>query len=621
MKQLTIKDAEREKVLLRQRVLVALAGIFLLLLLLIGRLLNLQWLDYEHYSTLSHENRVKVLPIAPIRGLIYDRKGRILAENLPSFTLAVIPEQVVDLDNTLADLGRLIHIGAEERQRFFRDIKRKRRFENVPLRFNLSEQEVARFAVNAHRFPGVVVEAVLSRSYPYAELGSHLVGYVGRINERELKHIDASNYSATRHIGKTGIERMYEDLLHGTVGYQQVEINAQGRILRVLERTPPQPGVNLYLSVDMDLQQVAVKALEGQRGAVVAIEPDSGDILALVSTPGFDPNLFVNGISSEKYRGLRDSPDRPLFNRALQGQYPPGSTIKPMMGLAGLEYGLRKPGDRTWCPGWYQLKGQEHKYRCWKKVGHGHVDIEDAIVQSCDVYFYELAHDMGIDRMHDFLSGFGLGRITGIDLPGERSGLWPSRAWKRRVRNLPWFPGETLITGIGQGFSLATPLQLAQAVALISRRGDGMKPRLLRRIEDPVIGEARDLRPQAALTRVHADARNWATIIKAMHDVVQGPRGTARASARGARYRYAGKTGTAQVYGIKQDEKADKNVAEHLRDHALFIAFAPLDVPRIAVAVVIENGGSGSHAAAPVARKILDAYLGETGAEEAPAHG
>ena len=621
MPQLTIKDSEREQQILRQRILVALAGIFLLLLLLVGRLLNLQWLDYEHYSTLSHENRVKVLPIAPIRGLIYDRKGRILAENRPSFTLAVIPEQVRELDNTLADLGQLISINDEDRQRFFRDIKRKRRFENVPLRFNLSEQEVARFAVNAHRFPGVVVEAVLSRVYPYAGLTGHLVGYVGRINVRELKHIDASNYSATRRIGKTGIERMYEDLLHGTVGYQQVEINAQGRILRVLERTPPQPGVNLYLTVDMDLQQAAAAALQGRRGAVVAIEPDSGDVLALVSTPGFDPNLFVNGISSGKYRELRDSPDRPLFNRALQGQYPPGSTIKPMMGLAGLEYGLRKPTDLTWCPGWYRLKGQEHKYRCWKKVGHGHVDIEDAIVQSCDVYFYTLAHDMGIDRMHDFLSGFGLGHMTGIDLPGERSGLWPSRAWKQRVRNLPWFPGETLITGIGQGFTLATPLQLAQAVALISRRGDGFKPRLLRRIEDPVIGETRDLRPQAALTRVHADARNWATIIKAMHHVVQGARGTARASARGAGYRYAGKTGTAQVYGIKQDEKADKNIAEHLRDHALFIAFAPLDVPRIAVAVVVENGGSGSHTAAPIARKVLDAYLGETDATPGDPHG
>ncbi|MBT8447346.1 MAG: penicillin-binding protein 2, partial [Gammaproteobacteria bacterium] len=410
----------------------------------------------------------------------------------------------------------------------------------------------------------------------------------------------------------------YEDVLHGDVGYQQVEINAQGRVVRVLEKTPPTPGNDLYLTVDAGLQREAHEALAGRRGAIVAIDPETGGVLAMASAPSFDPNLFVNGIGRSAYAALRDSPDRPLFNRALQGQYPPGSTIKPLVALAGLELGHRHADDATSCPGWYRLPGESHRYRDWLKRGHGKVDMLDAIAQSCDVYFYDLARDLGIDDLHDFMARFGFGTVTGIDVPNEASGLFPSSEWKRRARGVAWYPGETLIAGIGQGFTLATPLQLASAMATLAQRGFTLTPHLLGQVENPLTHMATEpqVLPRQAVPGV-SDA-HWDIVIGGMREVLFGPRGTARGSARGAKYEYAGKTGTAQLFRIAQDETVkNEDVEERLRDHALFVAFAPLQLPRIAVGIIVENGSSGSRTAAPIARRLFDYYLVPEASEDA----
>ncbi|GAB4346688.1 MAG: penicillin-binding protein 2 [Gammaproteobacteria bacterium] len=607
-----IKDQHFESRLFMGRTVAAVTVIGLLLLVLVGRLIYLQVISHDLFTTLSQNNRVKIEPIAPTRGLIYDRKRRVLAENISSFSLEVTPERVPDLEKTLRELGEILAISEEDRERFQRLLRRKRRFEPVPLRLRLNESEVARFAINRHRFPGVEVRAGLIRHYPYGELMAHAVGYVGRIDEEELNRLDNANYSATRYIGKTGIERSYEEHLHGYVGSQKVETNAEGRVLRVLERDPPLPGNDLQLNLDVSLQQTAMEALGEHTGAVVAIEVTTGAVVALVSKPGFDPNPFVTGIATKEYRQLRERNDRPLFNRALSGQYPPGSTIKPFLGLGALERGLPHAGRRSFCIGYYQLEGDERKYRDWKKEGHGPVDLSAAIVQSCDVFFYELALEMGIDRIHDYLSGFGFGERSGIDLLGEAAGLMPSRAWKRRTRNLPWFPGETLITGIGQGFTLTTPLQLASATATLAARGRRLEPRLVQGLvatgsEHPLSLEPEERRPVPV-----SNAANWDYIIKAMERVVHGPRGTARRIAQDAPYHIAGKTGTAQVFGIKQDEEYEAEEIEHqLRDHALFIAFAPVESPKIAVAVVAEHGGSGGAVAAPIARRVMDSYFEE----------
>ncbi len=607
-----LKDVVREQQIFKQRVLVAVIFIVLLLLVLLIRQIELQIVLHEHFVTRAEDNRVKILPIAPTRGLIYSRDGVLLAENSPSFSLDIIPEAVPDIEDTLVRLSVIIDIELEEVERFHKNRKRKRRFDRIPIRFNLTDEEVARFAVNSYQFPGVDINASLARHYPLNQEMSHLIGYVGRINEQELTKLDSSNYAASRHIGKIGIEKQYEDLLHGQVGYQQVEVNVKGRILRVLERTPPVPGVNLHLSIDVGLQKTAYKALEGRRGAIVAIEPATGEVLAMVSVPGFDPNLFVNGISSKKYRDLNTDMSRPLFNRFLLGQYPPGSTIKPLLGLSALEWGYRSAAKETWCPGWFQLEGRQHRYRCWKKHGHGKVNLNHAIVQSCDVFYYSLANDMGIDRLYQSMDSFGFGRKTGVDLPWERSGLMPSRSWKKSAKDLPWYPGETLITGIGQGFMLTTPLQLAQASAIMAQRGKAFKPFVLKSMQQSGSTELSYFRPQPLDVYPQASRVNWQTIIQSMRDVVHGTRGTARRSGQGAKYQFAGKTGTAQVFGIKQDEEYDKeNVAAHLKDHALFIAFAPVEQPVIAVAVVIEHGGSGSSSAAPIARKLFDYYLSD----------
>lgn len=607
-RRLTIKDHASETRLFGRRAVTAFIVIVIMLVGVITRLVYLQIINHEHYATLSNNNRIKIISIPPTRGLIYDRHGVLLAENIPSFSLELTPEQITNMDDTLARLQEILTISETDLSLFKRVLKQKRRFESVPLRFRLTEEEVARFAVNRHQFQGVDIHARLIRSYPRGKLGVHVLGYVGRIDEKELQRINTSNYSATTHIGKIGVERSYEDILHGQVGYQQVEVNAQGRTLRVLKETPPIPGKTLYLNIDIGMQAVATQVLGKFRGSIVAMIPDTGEILALVSKPDYDPNPFVTGIDKKSYQALRTSRDKPLFNRALLGQYPPGSTIKPFIALAGLEHNLGS--QRIFCPGWYELEGDDRRYRDWKKTGHGETGLDKAIVESCDVFFYELARRLKIDRIHQFLTQFGFGQKTGIDLIGELSGLMPSREWKRRARQQVWFPGETVITGIGQGFTLTTPLQLASVTSTLAMHGKRLQPSILHATqgvddEKPIRQPSIQLKPV-----VLKDPAYWDSIIRSMTRVLHSPRGTARASAIGAKYRIAGKTGTAQIFGIAQDEEyIEKEVDARLRDHSLFIAFAPAEKPAIVVAVIAENAGSGSAIAAPIARKVLDYYL------------
>lgn len=584
--------------------------IIFMISLLFLRLINLQMVKHDHFITLSQNNRVKVLPIPPIRGLIYSRDGVLLAENQPVFSLEIIPEQVQNMENTIQALTRIVSIQEEDIRRFQKLLKEKRRHDSVPIRLNLDENEVANFAVNNHLFPGVEVVARPYRLYPLKDITSHIIGYVGRIDDKDMEQLDTSNYLGTTHIGKLGIEKAYEDLLHGQVGHQQVEVNAQGRVIRIMERTAPEPGKNIYLSLDISLQRLAVETLKDKRGAIVAVDPSNGDVLAMVSSPGYDPNPFVNGIDSKSYRALLESSSTPLINRALQGKYPPGSVIKPFLGAVALAYGVRTSEESTWCPGWYSLKGHSHRYRDWKKEGHGHVNLNYAIVQSCDVYYYSLANDLGINRLHDGLANFGFGEKTGIDISGESTGLLPSAEWKRRVYNQPWYQGETLIAGIGQGAVLTTPVQLAMATAALASQGKIVSPHLAYEARDPITDQIQILdRPQAQQISFH-DPAIWTHIIEAMTDVVHGDRGTARRSGAGAQYKFAGKTGTAQVIGIAQNESYKKeDIAEEFHDHALFVAFAPVEQPKIALAIIVENGGSGSGTAAPIARILFDYYL------------
>ena len=606
----SFKDNIEESRLIKRRIFVAAGIVILLMSLLLLRLFTLQMIKHEHFITLSQNNRVKVLPIPPIRGLIYSRDGILLAENQPAFSLEIIPEQVENMDEVIKSLAKIVSIQEEDTRRFYKLLKEKRRHDSVPLRYNLDETEVANFAVNNHLFPGVEVVARPYRRYPLKDITSHVIGYVGRIDDNDMAQLDSSNYLGTTHIGKLGIEKTYESLLHGRVGHQQVEVNAQGRVIRVLERTAPEPGKNIYLSLDISLQKVAVEALKDKRGAIVAIDPTNGDVLALVSSPGYDPNPFVNGIDSKSYRALLESKSTPLINRALQGKYPPGSVIKPFLGAVALAYGVRTTEESTWCPGWYSLKGHEHRYRDWKKGGHGHVNLINAIVQSCDVYYYSLANDLGINRLHDGLVSFGFGEKTGIDISGESAGLAPSAEWKRKVYNQPWYQGETLIAGIGQGSVLTTPIQLAMATAALANRGKIISPHLAYETRDPITNQVQILDHALPHQVGFQDTGIWDHITEAMTDVVHGAYGTARKSGIGAKYKFAGKTGTAQIIGIAQNEEYKKeDIAEEFHDHALFIAFAPVESPRIAVAIIVENGGSGSGAAAPIARILFDHYL------------
>jgi penicillin-binding protein 2 len=610
LRELTLKDHFFEYQLFSNRAILLLVFCGALLLALFTRLFFLQVIAHDHFTTLSDDNRVKLQAIAPNRGLIYDRNGILLADNLPSYRLEITAEQVDDMPATLTALGEIIEIRESERLRFEKLLGRKPRFEAVPLRFHLSDEEVARFSVNRHRFPGVDIKAGLARHYPLGSLGVHALGYVGRIDEQALKHLDPSNYNGTSHIGKTGVEKTYESLLHGSVGVQQVETTAQGRVLRVLNRKPPVPGKNLYLTLDSRLQAVAEQAFGEYSGSAIALDPKSGDVLALVSQPTYDPNPFVNGIEYADYKALRNNEKQPLFNRALRGQYPPGSTVKPFIALAGLELGITGQHSSTYCPGFYTLPGSSRRYRDWKRGGHGTVDLHKAITQSCDVYFYDLALSLGIDRMHDYLLHFGFGNKTGIDIVGELGGLLPSPGWKRLRRGEPWFPGETIITGIGQGFYLATPLQLAAATAALANQGRRMKPTIIHATQDAGSNALQPHRPETTESISMHNPQNWDAVIQSMIDVVHSARGTARRIGIDSPYRIAGKTGTAQVFGLKEEEKYDAEaIDEKLRDHALFISFAPVDDPQIVVAVVVENGGGGGSTAAPIAGRIMDGYL------------
>lgn len=609
-----IKHVDEETALVRQRVRLAAAAVLAIAVAIFARVFYLQVIQHDHFTTLAQSNRIKILPVPPVRGLIFSSDGVLLAGNRSAFTLEIVPEQVEDLDALLKDLGELVAIAPGDLQRFEELRAGKRRFEGVPLRFNLSEVEVARLAVNRHRFSGVEIVARLNRHYPLGENLSHAVGYVGMIDEDEFERLDKSNYSGTTHIGKSGVEKAYEDLLHGYVGYQQVEVNAQGKKIREMEKKRPEPSKDLYLTIDASLQALAAHSLRGRRGAVVGLEPNTGAILVAVSSPGYDPNLFVNGIDRTSYQALLGSKATPLLNRFLQGKYPPGSTIKPFLSLGALQAGWRKPGAKTWCKGWYSLPNSSHRYRDWKKEGHGSMNMINAIAQSCDVYFYALAHDAGVDEAHRILREFGFGERTNIDIGGEAAGLVPSKRWKKEKRGEAWYPGETLILGIGQGAMLATPMQLAVATATVANRGRRVRPYLLAEARDSVTGR-RVIKTSARAggERVSADSEHWALIIESMREVVHGSRGTARGSGAGAAYEFAGKTGTAQVIAIAQDEEYDEDeVPEELRDHALFVAFAPVAAPRIALVVIVENGGSGSATAAPVARALFDHYLGKT---------
>ena len=623
---LKLKDHWQEQRLFLSRIIAA--GIVVLLLagLLVARLVQLQILDYERFAELSQGNRFRIDPLPPTRGIIYDRNGFVIAENRPNWELVAIGEQIDNVDRTLISLEQLGLVDASEHDELRKLIRSHRGFERVKLS-NLTEEQAATFAVRRHLFSGVDIQEALSRYYPYGEASAHAIGYVGSISAADLERIDRSNYAGTSHIGKTGVERAYEDRLHGQVGYRQLVVNAQGRVIDVIGAGAgsladssgvatklPEPGQNVVLSLDMRLQLAAQQALQDMRGAIVAIDPRNGDVLALVSTPSFDPNRFAAGLSRTDYNALTTDPDKPLYNRALAGTYPPGSTIKPFLALAALENEAMTPDEERYCPGHFRLPGQTHRYRDWRPQGHGNVDMHDAIVQSCDVYFYHLAVAMGIDAMGAGLRQFGFGAPVGLDISGENSGVVPSREWKQkqftRREDKVWFPGETVITGIGQGYTLVTPVQLAHAGATLAARGERFAPRLLIGTEDPLTREAVHMEPRALPSVPDQEPAHWQIVIDAMVGVTAEPRGSARAPMQGTSYSIAGKTGTAQVIGIAQDERyREEEIDERLRDHGLFVAFAPAEAPRIALGIVVENGGGGSRAAAPVARKVLDAYF------------
>jgi len=604
-----LKDANREKQIYAFRNILAVLFVFSLTAALIIRLYYLQLVNYEHFQTLSDKNRMQLQPIAPNRGLIYDRNGVLLADNKPIFSVVIIPEYSKNIDESIASIQDIIDITPEHIKRFKKRMLRSRRpYQSVILKSKLNEQEIARIEVRRHELKGIDIQAELARYYPMGSAGAHSIGYVGRINAKELEKVDIQNYSATNYIGKLGVERFYENELHGRVGYQRVETNASNRVLRVIDRAAPVPGRDITLYLDAQLQNKAVELLGGRRGAVVAIEPDTGGILALVSTPSFDPNLFVTGIDYKSYAALRDSLDLPLFNRALKGQYPPGSTIKQIVGLGGLDSAATNRTFTIWDEGKYQLKNDERIYRDWKRRGHGRMNLFAAITQSCDVYFYDLAFKMGVDRMSKYLGDFGFGKNTALDISEARDGLLPTREWKRALKGRAWYPGDSLNMGIGQGFMLSTPLQLATATAVMANRGRWVQPALLK----SVTGDNESVRRRKVVMEdvQIKNSSDWDYIIDAMAEVMHGKRGTARGSGRRASYRMAGKTGTAQVVGIKQGEKYDAEaLSERNRDHALFVGFAPINDPQIAVAVIVENGGGGSTSAAPIARAMFDEWI------------
>ena len=602
------KDHRSEGGIFTRRVLMSMLIVLGLFGVLVFRFYLLQVTYHADYFSQSEKNRIQVRPKAPNRGLIYDRHGELLAENRPSFTLSIIKERVEDIDIAIEQVSTLVDISETDVENFKKALKQRRRpYQPVPLRYNLSEEDISLLAVRKYELDWLTVEAQLVRHYPKGDLFAHTVGYVGRINEREINRFseqDFNRYAGTHSIGKIGLEKYYEKELLGEVGTEFLEADVYGRVRKVVREDAPFAGKDLHLYLDSQMQTAAHNALGGRRGAVVAVDVKTGGVLTMLSAPSYNPNLFVTGISYADYRELNESLDLPLFNRSIQGQYPPGSTLKPMLGLGGLEEQIVTFDTRIRDPGFYQLQNDERLYREWKRGGHdGLVDLKKAIAESCDIYFYDLAFKMGVDKMHAFGLHFGLGSHVFIDIPSERPGLWPSREWKKRVRGLGWYPGNSLNMSIGQGDVLATPLQLAVMTATIANEGARFRPRLVERLGDVQF-------ESELVEEFSATPANWAYVKDSMEEVVHGKMGTAKRIARGAHYRIAGKTGTAQVIGIAQDEKYDRDkVAERNRDHGLFIAYAPAENPQVAIAVVVENGESGSGAAAPVARAVFDAYF------------
>ncbi len=590
----------------RFRLNLLIAILIILSLILILRLAFLQISEFKRYQTLSLKNQMSVIPIAPPRGVILDRNGVLLAENIPVYVLEITPERVKDMKQTLTKLRELIpSITDEDIDNFNKTRLQNRSFVPIPIKLKLSQEEVATFASNQYHFPGVSIKARLMRHYPLGEITAHALGYVGRINIQELKQVDSTNYRATNFIGKAGIEKYYEDILHGKVGYQMVETDVSGRTLRIINKVNPHSGAKLYLSIDARLQEAAYNALKDKRGAVVVINSRNGEVLAMVSSPSFDPNIFVSGVSKADYKVLSNALQRPLFNRAVRGVYPPASTIKPFVGLAGLDKGFITTTTEIYDPGKYKLPTSSHVYRDWKKTGHGVINFKRAITVSCDTFFYQLGNKMGISNIEDMLVKFGLGQLTHVDLHEEANGVIPSARWKRQTKGVSWYPGDTLISAIGQGFMLATPLQMANATASLSQHGQRFRPHLLIKTVNSDTNETEEYKPFEEYPVSLRDEANWDVVIDAMHSVLTSNEGTGYRFGRNPPYPVAGKTGTAQVYSGRQYEKAKyEDIPEHLRDNSLFIAFTPVEKPEIAIAVVVENDTIAS----TVARKVLDTY-------------
>ena len=615
-----LRDPRRESARFAIRVLLLGLLIFAGFGALVTRFVWLQVVRHDYYHTQAESNRIGIAPVMPNRGLILDRNGVILAHNYTAYTLEIRPDKVPDLEALLADIGKLIEITPKDRKQFYKLKGESKSFETIPLKVRLSDEEIARIAAHSYRLPGVEIKSRLFREYPFKELTSHVIGYIGRISEKDEEQLEetgkTSNYRGTTHIGKSGLEQFYEDELHGTTGVEEVETDSAGRAIRVLKRTPPVSGNTLVLSLDIRLQQLADELFADRRGALIAIEPATGGVLAFLSKPGYDPNLFIDGIDPQTWKELNESIYHPLNNRALRGVYPPGSTFKPFMALAALENGVRRPSDTIADPGFFVLPGSSHRFRDDKPGGHGTVDMYKSIAASCDTYYYRLAFDMGIDRIAAFMPKFGFGQQTGIDLPGEATGILPSPEWKRkrfsgprfREEHRKWYLGDVVSVGIGQGYNAYTPLQLAYATSVLANDGVAFKPHVVHEVVDVQSGKRRTIDPEPA-ARWNFKPENIQVVKEAMHRVL-GPGGTGYASSVGLQYTMAGKTGTAQVVGIKQGEKySASRTAELHRDHSWFIAFAPVEQPKIAIAVLVENGGFGAAAAAPIARKLADFYL------------
>lgn len=611
-KRIAIKDHTAEANLFARRSFIAMLLVMGMMLLLVSNLYYLQVERHEDYQTRSNGNRIKVLPVAPNRGLIYDRNGILLAENRPVFSLDVTPEEIEDLDATLASLASLLNIEQDDIDDFRENMKRQRRFKPISLKNRLSNKEVAVFSAHQHKFPGVSIEARLARHYPYGSALTHVLGYVARINKKDLQKLNEAgneaNYAATHDIGKLGVERYHEALLHGNVGYQEVEINSKGRIIRTLDFQPPTPGQDIVLNLDVKLQLEIQRQLDETRASVVALDAKTGGVLALYSNPSYDPNYFVHGISSKRYNYLLSSTDKPLINRATQGQYPPASTIKPHLALAGLEEGVIDQDTEMFDNGRYQLKNVSHVWRDWVPWGHGLVNAKKSIEVSCDFFFYDLAYHLGIDKINEHMTHFGFGDYTGIDLYEESDGNMPSRGWKKARYNEPWYIGDTISVGIGQSYWTATPLQLAKSVNALINKGERTVPQILR---GKIVNGETLLEPQKSLKPIEVkNIENWNLVLASMLGVIYEPHGTARTAFANTPYISAGKTGTAQVVSIAQDETYDaEKINERHRDNAMYVGFAPYDNPEITISVALENAGGGGSQAAPIARNILDFYF------------